>query len=106
MKCNALVPILATLLAAMPAVALTHQVCELESTERLTLDDVASIKTLSLAIGPDTLQLEGNNQASGDLMIRKCASSDERLEALQVSLQQSGDQLTVDLDHGGKSNRF
>ena len=94
----------AAMLAALPTTALASKTCSVESVERINLD-AADIRTFKVSVGPDTVQLQGREQDNGELRIRKCTSSDSRLEALQASQLKRGDTLTLELDHGGKVNR-
>lgn len=95
---------LAAILVTIPTTALANRTCSVESAEHMTLD-AANIKALKVSIGPDTVQLKGREQDNGELRIRKCASSQRRLDALQASQQMRGDTLTLELDHGGRVNR-
>lgn len=95
-----------TALAFTPAIAFAQQPCDFEKTEELRLE-LADVTTLQLSIGPDTVQLEGQDDAEGVLQVRMCASSQERLDGLSVS-QERGDTgtLQVELDHGGRANTY
>ncbi|RUO26873.1 hypothetical protein CWE09_09340 [Aliidiomarina minuta] len=94
---------LAAMLTALPAAALADEDCNLESIERITLD-VADVRAFKVSVGPDKIQLQGREQDNGELRIRKCASSNDRLNALQANQVKQGDTLTLELDHGGQAN--
>lgn len=96
---------LAAMLTALPTTALANKSCNVESVEHITLD-AADVSALKVSISPDKIQLEGREQNSGELHIRKCASSDSRLNALQVKQISRGDTLTLELDHGGQVNHI
>jgi len=101
-----MIRILVAALVLSPAIATAQQPCDFERTEELRLD-LVDISTLQISIGPDALRLEGRDDADGVLRVRMCASSQERLDALNVSqLQPHAGRLQVELDHGGRANRY
>lgn len=61
----------------------------------LALDGVTSV---SFEVGPDTLVLTGQEQATGQLSGRACAASADLLDGLQITQQREGDQLRVKLE--------
>lgn len=101
-----MIRILCTALVLVPFMASAQQLCEFERTEDLRLD-LTDVSTLQISIGPDSVRLEGRDDADGVLQVRMCASSQERLDALNVSqLRQQAGRLQVELDHGGRPNRY
>ncbi|MCC5867454.1 MAG: hypothetical protein JJU27_02990 [Gammaproteobacteria bacterium] len=100
-----MIRILLAALALAPSITSAQQPCEFERTEELRLD-LADISTLQISIGPDALRLEGRDDVDGVLRVRMCASSQERLDGLNVSqIRPHAGRLQVELDHGGRANR-
>ncbi|MCL5050509.1 MAG: DUF4097 family beta strand repeat-containing protein [Firmicutes bacterium] len=87
------------------ATALADTPCKLSKDVTLELTS-ANIQQLQISLGPDQLDLEGYAGKSGELRVRYCASDQKRLDALEAKTSQRGDLVTLELDHGGRSNVF
>lgn len=95
--------IIAALLLA-PGLALADGPCALERTQVLDFDG-GGVEMLQISIGPDSLRLDGGDQAAGSLSVRMCASDQARLDALGAQLVRGDDgRLVLELDHGGRHN--
>ncbi len=93
-------------LALAPAVASAQQLCDFERIEEIRLD-LADVSTLHMSVGPDAVNIEGRDGAQGALRVRMCASSQERLDALNVTqFRPDAGRLQVELDHGGRGNSY
>jgi len=57
------------------------------------------VRAISLEVGPDTLVLNGQPAADGQLSGRACASSADQLDGLQVTQKREGDTLHVRLEN-------
>ncbi len=85
------------LLAASPATA-QHQ-CEFQADRELTLP-TGSVDALEITAGSGYLLVEGTSSASEiRVSATLCASSEERLEALEVVLERSGSEAVLDTDY-------
>jgi len=93
----------AAVLFATPHPAEASSNCKVESVEHVSLD-ADQVRLFKVSIGPDKLKLSGHSNDTGELRIRKCASSDERLKALQARQVKQGATLGLELDYGGRSN--
>lgn len=74
--------------------------CKHSDNRQLSLQ-LEGIKAISLEVGPDTLVLNGQPAADGQLRGRACASSADQLAGLQVNQQREGDTLVVRLENTG-----
>ena len=72
--------------------------CKHSDNRQLSLQ-LEGVKAISLEIGPDTLVLNGQPAADGQLRGRACASSTDQLAGLQVSQKREGDTLVVRLEN-------
>ncbi|WP_194756405.1 hypothetical protein [Aliidiomarina indica] len=66
---------------------------------------IEQAQRLQIGIGPDKLDLRGRRGDDGELKVRFCASDDARLDAMGADLTVVEGVATLELDHGGQSNR-
>lgn len=78
--------------------------CKVSKTEAFSLT-IDQAKRLQVGIGPDKLTLRGRRGDAGDIKVRFCASDDSRMDAMRADLAIRNENATLELDHGGQSNR-
>lgn len=78
--------------------------CKISKTASFPLS-IEQAKRLQIGIGPDKLDLRGRRGDGGEIKVRFCASDDARMNAMGADLAIRNENATLELDHGGKSNR-
>lgn len=86
-------PLLCTLLLT-PALAHAADRCQFDAPRNAALD-LSGVRTLVIELGHHTLHLNGTPTATAQVRGRACASSKERLAALQFTQRREGDRLIL-----------
>lgn len=91
-------------LLLIPSLAMADQ-CRFESPRNAPLD-MTGIHTVVIDIGHHTLHIDGTADDSSRMQGRACASSTDRLAAMQISQHREGDRLIVKLADNHGTNIF
>lgn len=94
--------LLACTLLVTPSLAHAADACKFEAPRNATLD-FTGVHTLVIELHQHNLHLNGGPTPAGQIHGRACASSQDRLNALQIVQHREGDRLIVNAQDGNRS---